>query len=58
MSAGCVGWVGGSEESGLVFRLLLPTVNYWYDMEYDLRYSYFQLLESLTKASGLEQEAR
>lgn len=58
MSAGCVGWVEGSEKSGLVLRLLLPTVNYWYDMEYDLRYSYFQLLDSLTKASGLEQEAR
>uniref|UniRef100_A0ABI7XWH2 JmjC domain-containing protein n=1 Tax=Felis catus TaxID=9685 RepID=A0ABI7XWH2_FELCA len=28
-------------------------VNYWYDMEYDLKYSYFQLLDSLTKASGL-----
>ncbi|KAM4662414.1 bifunctional peptidase and (3S)-lysyl hydroxylase JMJD7 isoform 1-T1 [Discoglossus pictus] len=25
-------------------------VNYWYDMEYDVRYHYFQLLESLTKA--------
>ncbi|KAM8907236.1 bifunctional peptidase and (3S)-lysyl hydroxylase JMJD7 isoform 1-T1 [Lycaon pictus] len=29
-------------------------VNYWYDMEYDLKYSYFQLLDSLTKASGLD----
>nr|XP_006201743.2 bifunctional peptidase and (3S)-lysyl hydroxylase JMJD7 isoform X2 [Vicugna pacos] len=28
-------------------------VNFWYDMEYDLKYSYFQLLDSLTKASGL-----
>ncbi|KAJ6667319.1 hypothetical protein lerEdw1_017297 [Lerista edwardsae] len=25
-------------------------VNYWYDMEYDLKYSYYQLLDSLTKA--------
>ncbi|XP_053553801.1 bifunctional peptidase and (3S)-lysyl hydroxylase JMJD7 [Bombina bombina] len=25
-------------------------VNYWYDMEYDMRYHYFQLLDSLTKA--------
>lgn len=32
---------------------ILPTVNFWYDMEYDLKYSYFQLLDSLTKASGL-----
>ncbi|XP_058283455.1 bifunctional peptidase and (3S)-lysyl hydroxylase JMJD7 isoform X1 [Hylobates moloch] len=29
-------------------------VNFWYDMEYDLKYSYFQLLDSLTKASGLD----
>ncbi|XP_021097478.1 jmjC domain-containing protein 7 isoform X14 [Heterocephalus glaber] len=28
-------------------------VNFWYDMEYDLKYSYFQLLDSLTKAAGL-----
>ncbi|XP_058521994.1 bifunctional peptidase and (3S)-lysyl hydroxylase JMJD7 isoform X2 [Ochotona princeps] len=28
-------------------------VNFWYDMEYDLRYSYFQLLDGLTRASGL-----
>ncbi|ELW48132.1 JmjC domain-containing protein 7 [Tupaia chinensis] len=28
-------------------------VNFWYDMDYDLKYSYFQLLDSLTKASGL-----
>ncbi|XP_053452117.1 bifunctional peptidase and (3S)-lysyl hydroxylase JMJD7 isoform X2 [Nycticebus coucang] len=28
-------------------------VNFWYDMEYDLKYSYFQLLDSLAKASGL-----
>ncbi|MEE6492515.1 hypothetical protein FKM82_016597 [Ascaphus truei] len=27
-------------------------VNYWYDMEFDIRYHYFQLLESLTKAVG------
>ncbi|XP_037358178.1 bifunctional peptidase and (3S)-lysyl hydroxylase JMJD7 isoform X2 [Talpa occidentalis] len=31
-------------------------VNFWYDMEYDLKYSYFQLLDSLTRASGLEME--
>nr|XP_054306439.1 bifunctional peptidase and (3S)-lysyl hydroxylase JMJD7 isoform X1 [Pongo pygmaeus] len=29
-------------------------VNFWYDMEYDLKYSYFHLLDSLTKASGLD----
>lgn len=30
-------------------------VNFWYDMEYDIRYNYFQLLESLcepTLAAG------
>ncbi|XP_058018012.1 bifunctional peptidase and (3S)-lysyl hydroxylase JMJD7 isoform X1 [Ahaetulla prasina] len=26
-------------------------VNYWYDMAYDLKYSYYQLLDSLTKAA-------
>ncbi|KAM6459323.1 bifunctional peptidase and (3S)-lysyl hydroxylase JMJD7 [Liasis olivaceus] len=26
-------------------------VNFWYDMEYDLKYSYYQLLDSLTKAA-------
>lgn len=41
---------GGPSCSGLV----LPAVNFWYDMEYDLKYSYFQLLDSLTKASGLD----
>ncbi|XP_041315908.1 bifunctional peptidase and (3S)-lysyl hydroxylase JMJD7 [Pyrgilauda ruficollis] len=25
-------------------------VNYWYDMEYDIKYSYYQLLDCLTKA--------
>ncbi|XP_058440694.1 bifunctional peptidase and (3S)-lysyl hydroxylase JMJD7 isoform X2 [Marmota monax] len=29
-------------------------VNFWYDMEYDLKYSYFQLLDSLTKAAVLD----
>uniref|UniRef100_A0A8D0HI61 Jumonji domain containing 7 n=1 Tax=Sphenodon punctatus TaxID=8508 RepID=A0A8D0HI61_SPHPU len=28
-------------------------LNYWYDMEYDLKYSYYQLLDSLTKAVTL-----
>ncbi|XP_073442730.1 bifunctional peptidase and (3S)-lysyl hydroxylase JMJD7 isoform X5 [Dendrobates tinctorius] len=27
-------------------------VNFWYDMEYDLKYHYFQLLDSLTKGAG------
>uniref|UniRef100_A0A670XZX3 Jumonji domain containing 7 n=1 Tax=Pseudonaja textilis TaxID=8673 RepID=A0A670XZX3_PSETE len=27
-------------------------VNYWYDMEYDLKYSYYQLLDSLTKLNS------
>ncbi|XP_004712785.1 bifunctional peptidase and (3S)-lysyl hydroxylase JMJD7 isoform X1 [Echinops telfairi] len=29
-------------------------VNFWYDMEYDIKYNYFQLLDTLTKASGLD----
>lgn len=33
---------------------VLSTVNFWYDMEYDLKYSYFQLLDSLTRAVGLD----
>lgn len=28
----------------------VSSVNYWYDMEYDLKYSYYQLLDCLTKA--------
>ncbi|XP_016347956.1 bifunctional peptidase and (3S)-lysyl hydroxylase JMJD7 isoform X2 [Sinocyclocheilus anshuiensis] len=27
-------------------------VNFWYDMEYDMKYNYFQLVESLTNAVG------
>ncbi|KAK1875487.1 Bifunctional peptidase and (3S)-lysyl hydroxylase Jmjd7 [Dissostichus eleginoides] len=27
-------------------------VNFWYDMEYDIKYNYFQLLETLSKDSG------
>ncbi|XP_072221409.1 bifunctional peptidase and (3S)-lysyl hydroxylase JMJD7 isoform X2 [Leuresthes tenuis] len=27
-------------------------VNYWYDMEYDIKYNYFQLLESLCEVTG------
>lgn len=33
---------------------LLSTVNFWYDMEYDLKYSYFQLMDTLTRATGLD----
>lgn len=33
---------------------LLSTVNFWYDMEYDLKYSYFQLVDSLSRAAGLD----
>ncbi|XP_029392407.1 bifunctional peptidase and (3S)-lysyl hydroxylase JMJD7 isoform X2 [Mus pahari] len=29
-------------------------VNFWYDMEYDLKYSYFQLMDTLTRATGLD----
>lgn len=32
------------------FPFLVSSVNYWYDMEYDIKYSYYQLLDSLTKA--------
>ncbi|ROJ78806.1 JmjC domain-containing protein 7 [Anabarilius grahami] len=28
-------------------------VNFWYDMEFDIKYNYFQLVESMTKAVGL-----
>lgn len=28
------------------------TVNFWYDMEYDIKYNYFQLLESLSEATS------
>lgn len=28
-------------------HLSVPTVNFWYDMEYDIKYNYFQLVESL-----------
>lgn len=51
------GWVGeavGNEGDLHAQVSIFPTVNYWYDMEYDLKYSYFQLLDSLTKASGLD----
>ncbi|XP_073783326.1 bifunctional peptidase and (3S)-lysyl hydroxylase JMJD7 isoform X3 [Danio rerio] len=27
-------------------------VNFWYDMEYDIKYNYFQLVEALTNAVG------
>lgn len=50
-------WVGGAPASktGPHIRVpLLPTVNFWYDMEYDLKYSYFQLVDSLTRAAGLD----
>ncbi|XP_048340125.1 bifunctional peptidase and (3S)-lysyl hydroxylase JMJD7 isoform X2 [Sphaerodactylus townsendi] len=29
-------------------------VNYWYDMDYDLKYSYYQLLDSLSKVVALK----
>uniref|UniRef100_A0A8C5PXK3 Bifunctional peptidase and (3S)-lysyl hydroxylase JMJD7 n=1 Tax=Leptobrachium leishanense TaxID=445787 RepID=A0A8C5PXK3_9ANUR len=32
-------------------------VNYWYDMEYDLRFQYFKLIDSLTKVVMKEKEA-
>ena len=50
-------WAGdavGSEGDLRAQVSIFSTVNYWYDMEYDLKYSYFQLLDSLTKASGLD----
>ncbi|MBN3326292.1 JMJD7 protein, partial [Atractosteus spatula] len=27
-------------------------VNFWYDMEFDIKYNYFQLLDSLSRAVG------
>lgn len=27
-------------------------VNFWYDMDYDIKYNYFQLVESLTGVVG------
>lgn len=61
LCSGYLGWRGGGR--GLQARRTyptqvspLPTVNFWYDMEYDLKYSYFQLLDSLTKVSGFETE--
>ncbi|KAG7235777.1 hypothetical protein CRUP_016724, partial [Coryphaenoides rupestris] len=27
-------------------------VNFWYDMEYDIRYNYYQLLDSLARLAG------
>lgn len=32
--------------------LFVLTVNFWYDMEFDIKYNYFQLVESMTKAVG------
>lgn len=32
---------------------IVLTVNFWYDMEYDIKYSYFQLVEALTNTVGL-----
>lgn len=26
-------------------------VNFWYDMEYDIKYNYFQLLEALSEVT-------
>lgn len=31
---------------------LSTAVNFWYDMEYDIKYNYFQLLESLCEVTG------
>jgi len=33
----------------MFFLFLVSSVNYWYDMEYDLKYSYYQLLDCLTE---------
>lgn len=33
-------------------HLSVLTVNFWYDMEYDIKYNYFQLLESLSEATS------
>lgn len=33
----------------LVFFGLAPAVNFWYDMEFDLKYCYHKLLENMTQ---------
>ena len=33
----------------LVFFGLAPAVNFWYDMEFDLKYCYYKLLENMTQ---------
>lgn len=32
--------------------IFFSAVNFWYDMEYDIKYNYFQLVDSLTNAVG------
>lgn len=31
-------------------------MNFWYDMEYDIKYNYFQLLESLSGFTATPQD--
>lgn len=38
--------------SDIELCFLSPAVNFWYDMEYDIKYNYFQLLESLCEVTA------
>ena len=35
-----------------VFCIFSAAVNFWYDMEYDIKYNYFQLMETLCEVTG------
>lgn len=39
-----------------VLSFLPAAVNFWYDMEYDIKYNYFQLLESLSDITALNHQ--
>lgn len=41
-----------SQKRVSVCPLISVAVNFWYDMEYDIKYNYFQLLESLCDVKG------
>ena len=31
----------------LIMKFLIISVNYWYDMEFDIKYNYYKLLEGI-----------
>ena len=44
------GCIGNRVTSNMIFYLnfsLFLAVNYWYDMEFDIKYNYYNLLQSL-----------